>query len=89
MFKLLSDRNRSQIPYETKRQIIRMVNRVRTLVFRAQASNERAAAAAKATGGTKTSESAGNENATTPKDDAGTDNSTTAVSADVADTVAA
>lgn len=46
MFKLLSDRHRSQIPYETKRHIIRMVNRVRTLVFRAQASNVRAAAAA-------------------------------------------
>lgn len=41
---LVSDRNRSQIPYETKRQIIRMVNRVRTLVYRAQASSDRAGA---------------------------------------------
>lgn len=49
MIKLLSDRHRSQIPYEVKRQITRMVNRARTLVYRAQASNQRAADAKKAT----------------------------------------
>lgn len=49
MIKLLSDRHRSQIPYEVKRQITRMVNRARTLVYRAQASNQRAAEARKAT----------------------------------------
>ena len=43
-FTLVTDRNRSQIPYEAKRQIIRMVNRVRTLVYRAQASSQRAGA---------------------------------------------
>lgn len=89
MFKLLSDRNRSQIPYETKRQIIRMVNRVRTLVFRAQASNERAAAAAKATSGTKPADSAASGTAATPQDAAATDNSATAASADVTEAVAA
>lgn len=41
---LVTDRHRSQIPFETKRQIIRMVNRVRTLVYRAQASSQRAGA---------------------------------------------
>lgn len=41
---LITDRNRSQICYEAKRQIIRMVNRVRTLVYRAQASSQRAGA---------------------------------------------
>ena len=41
---LVSDRHRSQIPFETMRQIIRMVNRVRTLVYRAQASSQRAGA---------------------------------------------
>jgi hypothetical protein len=44
LVKLLTDRDRSQIPYTTKRQIIGMVNRVKTLVFRAQASTQRAAA---------------------------------------------
>lgn len=44
LLKLVPDRHRSQIPFETKRQIMRLVNRVRTLVYRAQASSQRAGA---------------------------------------------
>lgn len=44
LLKLVPDRSRSQIPFETKRQIMRLVNRVRTLVYRAQASSQRAGA---------------------------------------------
>ncbi|CAN7645889.1 hypothetical protein LJR129_005020 [Acidovorax sp. LjRoot129] len=44
LMKLVPDRSRSQVPFETKRQIMRLVNRVRTLVYRAQASSQRAGA---------------------------------------------
>lgn len=44
LLKLVPDRSRTQIPYDMKRQIMRMVNRVRNLVYRAQASSQRAGA---------------------------------------------